>query len=580
MKLIITFLLSALFLLPTQSFTQDRRASRKNSAEAQQEVSAENKRRNARLFADGVRERITGNNQRAVTLFEQALEADPNDHASMYELAELYANEGNINKALKMMEKAVALEPSNSWYLVRIAQIYKYLGNYEAYANAFYKLVDMHPNNPEYYNELSSALILQGKFKEALQVYNQIEAQIGVNEILSLQKQSIYLTMDQPANAIAELKKLADAFPFEPRYLSMLARLYMTYGPSNKALEVFEKIKQFDPEDPFIHISLSEYYLAEGDKTKAFEELLMAFGNIYLDVDTKIQILLIWLRGSEEADELEDKTLKLVSMLVKTHPESSRAHHMMAEVYYRESDFELAQQSFINSVSIDSSVYVVWENLLFTDIQLLDFEMLESHSIRANLLFPEQPVPYYFAAVAKYQQGKYAEALRMAENGRRFVVGNDRLLGEFFAMIGDIQYKLGNTTASDQAYDRALVINPLNVTVLNNYAYYLSLRGEKLEKAEEMSRQAVEQSPDVSAYLDTYAWIMYKKGRYEEALVWIEKAMDSLTEDNGVILEHYGDILYKLGQKESALEYWKKAQEAGEASDFIDRKVAEGILYE
>jgi tetratricopeptide (TPR) repeat protein len=240
----------------------------------------------------------------------------------------------------------------------------------------------------------------------------------------------------------------------------------------------------------------------------------------------------------------------------------------------------LAQQSFVRSIAIDSSVYVVWENLLFADIQLLDFESLENHGLLATKLFPEQPVPYYFTAVAKYQTEKYAEALRVAETGRRFVVGNDRLLGEFFGMIGDIQFKLGNTTASDQAYDRALVINPMNVTVLNNYAYYLSLRGETLEKAEEMSKRAVEQSPDVAAYLDTYAWIMYRKGRYEEALVWIEKALEQLTEENGVILEHYGDILYKLGEKEQALDYWKKAQAAGEASEFIDRKVTDGILYE
>lgn len=579
MKIFITTILGLFLLTGIGSYAQEK-TSRRKAKEVQEEVSSENKRRNAKLFADGVRERLAGNTDKAISLFEQALEANPNDHASMYELAELNANAGNINKSLELMEKAVSMEPENSWYLVRIAQIYKHIGDYNAYGEVFYKLIEMHPENPEYYSELSQALILQGKFKDALQIYEEIERQVGVNELLSLQKHSIYLAMEQPANAIAEIQKLVEAYPFEPRYLEMLARLYMNYGPIDKALETYERIKELDPDDPYIHISLSEYYLNTGDKDKAFEELLLAFENIFLDVDTKIQILLLWLRGADEEPELETKTHRLVRALVDTHPESARAHHMMAEVHYREENFELARQSFVQSIEIDSSVYVVWENLLFANIQLLDFEMLEEYGLRANKLFPEQPIPYYFTAVAKYQKNKSHEALKMAETGRRFVVGNDRLLGEFFGLLGDIQQKLGNHLASDQAYDKALVINPLNVNVLNNYAYYLSLRDENLEKAEEMSRKAIEQSPEVAAYLDTYGWIMYKLGQYDEARIWIEKALDQQTDGNGVIFEHYGDVLFKLGHKDEALIYWRKAQAAGEASEFIDRKVSEGVLYE
>lgn len=547
---------------------------------ALEEVSVAMKKRNAQLFADGVRERITGNTNKAFQLFEQALEADPNDHASMYELAEMHANMGNMQKALQLMEKAVKLDPGNSWYLVRIAQIYKHIGNYEAYADVFYTLTEMFPSNPEYFSELSSALVLQGKFADALQVYEQIEKQIGANELLSLQKHNIYKAMDQPEGAIAEIQKLADAFPYETRYHAMLAELYMEYGSKEKALAAYETIKSINPDDPYVHISLYEYHMAVGDQQEAFSELVLAFENQNLDVDTKIQILIFWLRGVEQEEEAVSQAHKLVETLVKAHPESARAYHMLAEMQFRDEKYELARNNFYQSIALDSSVFMVWENLLFVHINLLDFEALEQDGTRTIELFPEQPVPYYFTAVAKYQHGKYEDALQTAERGRRFVVGNDRLLGEFFTIIGDTQHKLGNHTASDEAYNKSLAINADNPTVLNNYAYYLSLRNEQLEKAEEMARKAVEMRPDVSAYLDTYAWIMYKKGRYEEARIWIEKAIEHLEEDSATILEHYGDILYKLGEEKLALDYWKKALAAGEASEFIDRKVKDGILYE
>ncbi len=548
----------------------------------QQEASPEQKRRNAQLFADGVRERLIGNHEKAFVLFEQALEADPNDHASMYELAELHANKGNIGHSLKLMEKAIGLEAENTWYLVRIAQIYKHIGDYNAYAEVFKKLSKMYPTNPEYFSELSSALVLQGKYEEAIQVYEQIENQIGINEILSLQKHGIYLMMDQSRKAVLEIEKLADANPYETRYQAMLAELYIKYGPKEKAMEAYNRIKLIDPDDPFVNISISEYYSGLGENEKAFSYLHKAFKNENLDVDTKIQVLVFWLRGNEEQPELEKNIKTLVTALVETHPQSARAYHMLAEVQYRQEEFELARDNFLKSISLDSSVFMVWENLLLAHVVLFDFEGLERDGKRTIELFPEQPVPYYFTAVAKFQNKNYEEALRVAETGRRFVVGNERLRGEFFAITGDIQQKLGNHAASDQAYDRALAVNPMNSTVLNNYAYYLSLRRERLTEAEEMSRRAVDQRPDVPAYLDTYAWIMYKKGNYTEARTWLEKALEHIDEedDNAVILEHYGDILYKLGEKEKALEYWKKALEAGEASEFIEKKVRDGKLYE
>ena len=41
--------------------------------------------------------------------------------------------------------------------------------------------------------------------------------------------------------------------------------------------------------------------------------------------------------------------------------------------------------------------------------------------------------------------------------------------------------------SSDSLFELSLKINPSNPTVLNNYSYYLSLRGVDLEKAKEMS---------------------------------------------------------------------------------------------
>jgi len=38
--------------------------------------------------------------------------------------------------------------------------------------------------------------------------------------------------------------------------------------------------------------------------------------------------------------------------------------------------------------------------------------------------------------------------------------------------------------------------------------------------------------------------------------------------------------LFKLGKKDEALKYWNKAKEKGDTTEFLDKKITDGQLYE
>jgi Tfp pilus assembly protein PilF len=123
-------------------------------------------------------------------------------------------------------------------------------------------------------------------------------------------------------------------------------------------------------------------------------------------------------------------------------------------------------------------------------------------------------------------------------------------------------------------------LDPDNVNVLNNYAYYLSLRGEKLDKAEKMAKHVNDLQANVASYEDTYAWILYREGKYEEAKTWLEMALKNGALNRPVILEHFGDVMYRLGDTDKAYEYWNRALKAGKGSEFLEKKVTDKKLYE
>ncbi|MDT8393872.1 MAG: tetratricopeptide repeat protein [Bacteroidales bacterium] len=538
-------------------------------------------RDNSSLFIEANTQKLLGNYDKAKELFIQCVETDPNDAASMYELARI-ARIGNKSKeALEWAEKAAEKAPENVWYLKLLAELYQENMQFDESVDVMEKLVKLHPNELECLYDLALTHLLVGNYQKSINVYNDIEQKIGITEEISIQKQKIWQRMGKPGKAIQEIESLCEAWPGETRYKSILAELYNNNGMEEKALEIYLEIAEKEPDNSYIHISLSDYYRKQGDTAKSFEHLRTGFANPQLDIDTKVQILLAYFTAEEYYRKHKGNALELALILVETHPQNARSHSILADLYYQDEQWAEACETLRKVIQLDSSKYLVWEQLLFTESYLEDFEAMRKDSRRVIELFPQQPLPYLFSAVAAYQFEDHRQMVADLETGINFVVRNNLLLAEFYNYLGDAYHQLGEDEKAFEAYESSLKINPENSIVLNNYAYYLSLRGEQLQKAREMAEKATMLDPENASNMDTFGWVLYKLGEYEEALSWIGRAIENHSQDNAEVLEHYGDVLFKMGQKNEALKYWKKAQEAGKGgSEFLDKKVSEGILYE
>lgn len=535
---------------------------------------------NSGVFIDANKQKTLGNYTEAIKLFNKALEINPNDGASMYELARLYTILGNSEMALSYAEKSVKVEPENQYYLLFYAGLLQSGEDFESAAKIYEKLVLLKPNSQEYYNRLAVAYLYAGEPMESIRVYDELESITGINEKSSLKKQSIYLQEKKVNKAVEELEKLISAFPLETKYYAILAEVCMANGMEDKALEAYNKILELNADDPYIHITLADYYKKNSDFDRAFEELKLGFKNPNLDIDSKIQILIQYYTLNEIYTDLKQEAFELAEILIEVHPDDPKSYSIHGDFLYQDEQFEEARDAFRMVISIDSSKYLVWEQLLFTESELQDNTSLLHESKRAIELFPEQPIPYLFAGGSLYEKKEWEECISVLERGAYFVVSNDRLLAQFYAYLGDAYYQVEEIEKSDASYDRVLMINPDHDYVLNNYAYYLSIRGENLEKAAKMAKRATELKPDSPSNQDTYGWVLYKMEYYEDARIWIQKALDNESEDSPVMLEHMGDILWKLGEKENAIEYWQKAKAAGKGSEFLDKKVADQTIYE
>ena len=187
---------------------------------------------------------------------------------------------------------------------------------------------------------------------------------------------------------------------------------------------------------------------------------------------------------------------------------------------------------------------------------------------------PELAEPYKQKSIAYFWMGQNAEALDMLSKGLK-QVRNDVDKATLYNLRGDFHHTLGQTDLMYADYDSTLIYDPENISVLNNYAYYMSLQDRDLKKALSMSAKTLEAEPFSATFLDTYAWILFRMKRYTESLQYIEKALRYLDTDNPEIYEHYGDILFMCGEKEKALENWHKALRMNSTSTTLERKIRE-----
>jgi tetratricopeptide (TPR) repeat protein len=214
------------------------------------------------------------------------------------------------------------------------------------------------------------------------------------------------------------------------------------------------------------------------------------------------------------------------------------------------------------------------------DMQLEKYDHLRDFSASAIELFPEQAMPFLFSGLANLQLKNYEDALVSFRRGQRLVVNNDELESQFYMYMGDTYHALKNAEESDKAYDRSLELKYDNPYVLNNYAYYLSVRNTNLYKAEVMAKKAVELDPVNASFQDTYGWVLYRLGRFDEAKTWVAKALEEKGGPSAEVMEHYGDILFHLGEIGKAVEYWEKAKAKGPGSEFLQKKITDKKIYE
>jgi len=540
------------------------------------------------FFVEGEKYFILEDYTKALVYFQRVVELNPYNGTVHYKIAEILSKgtqQEDLQKSAISIEDALRLEKKNKYFYILGSSIYASLNNFSKAAQLLETMMKEIKGTDDYLYELAALYQYDKKQDEAISVYNRAETILGINEVSSLQKQRLYLEKGKLNEAIQEGEKLIDAFPEEERYVMGFAETLSQYKQTQKAISYIEKYLKENPEKGNARVLLAGLYRDNGEEEKSRSLMESVFNDTSVDVTSKVIIVgtynavLSQNRSKNISDpNLESFTISLWEKLVNLYPFDSNVHMVGGDLFMTLRKEAQAQREYLKAIEAGATSFETWQNLLFLDSQLNQFDSLILHAERGLEFFPNHGMLYYFNGYGHFRKKNYKTAVSALEQAKKLSASNDSFVAEINGMLGDAYNGLKEYQKSDKAYDDALAFDPNNSFVLNNYSYYLALRKENLEKAEKMSAQLIKTNPDNSSYLDTYSWVLYNREKYKEARKVMERAISG-GRGSATHFEHYGDILFKLGDIDGAVTQWQKSKSMDSENAQIDKKIADRKLY-
>lgn len=529
-----------------------------------------------RFFIDAMLQRQKGNNDAAFDLLKHCVHIRPEAPEAYFFLAQYYMSLKQNDKAIECFKKAADLEPDNTTYLETLAKAYVTNDNDSLAIGTLEKIVEKETGRIDILEMLVQLYQKRADYDNTIKTLDRLETLEGKNERLTYAKSEIYsLTGDKKA-AINEMKKLADQYPNDLNYRGMYGDALLMNGREKEAFDIYTGILKAEPDNYRAQLSMRAYYKQKDMAADADSMTMQLLLNKNTGDDARVYIMRQEIAESENGGGDSTKILRLFDRMM-AQPQASTD---IAILYATYMSLKKMPQEKIEAVL--EKVLAQTPDNAAARLQLVayawqrdDLDRVIELCKAARQYNPDEMAFYYYEGMAHFRKDDNDSALNAFQNGIS-VIGEHSdpdIVSDFYAVMGDLLYEKGRAAEAYAAYDSCLQWKDDNIGCLNNYAYYLSVNGDSLDKAEKMSYRTVKAEPKNATYLDTYAWILFMQGRYAEAKIYIDQAVQNDSDSSAVILEHAGDIHAKAGDIDGAVELWAKAAAKDPANKLLARKI-------
>jgi predicted Zn-dependent protease len=511
------------------------------------------------VFTEAIKQKFLGNAGDALKYLEQCIKINPKSDAAYYEMAKIALLLSDQSNGKKFALKAASLNENNVWYLTLLASLYYQEKSIDSAIIFYEKAVKFFPEKDNIKIDLANIYTEKGQYEKAAEILKYFEKKYGASEASSLSIIKNLMRSGDYKKAGEKVQELLEKSPDEILYNGLLAEIYRSTGEKEKAITVYQKLLEKNPGNPQTLLSLTDFLLNE----RQYEDLVLALNRIVLnDSISRENKISLFSRIINDSSLVKSHSGEVELVLMVLEADNKRDDIVMLlrpELLVNENKISEAIARLEEIIALNPDNYYAWERVLILYSETKDYDKLltrgEECSTKFNRSFPAK-ILFASAAMEKGKLDVAETELRKA----KILAGNDTgKIVQVLVMDADLFYRKKEYSKSFETFKQALKINPDDVIILNNYAYFLAEQEQELKEAERMAKLVITKEKGNTTYLDTYAWVLYKRGHYREAQKIMEEVIKNGEKEDAEWYEHLGFIMKALKNCEKAIEYWKIA---------------------
>ncbi|MBF0559589.1 MAG: PEP-CTERM system TPR-repeat protein PrsT [Nitrospirae bacterium] len=232
------------------------------------------------LLSDAEKQMKDNKPSAAIILLKNALEKDQNFVEARYQLGKAYTAAGKYEQAEREFQKVVRMDPSRPDVFIELAKVDIYTNKGDDALKELGKYVASHPETSETLELKGTAHILKKELKEAEDSFlnalklepERISAEMGLA--------AVYRTKGENQDAQKLLEKVLAKDAKNTKAYYMLADMDVASKNFDKALELYKKISEINPQDSQALYKSGLIYIDKGDvgtAEKIADDLLAKF---------------------------------------------------------------------------------------------------------------------------------------------------------------------------------------------------------------------------------------------------------------------------------------------------------------
>lgn len=518
------------------------------------------------LYTEGLKQKLVDEDDYAASmLFLRSLEADSTYAPALYELSEAMFYIAP-DRSVEYARQAAASDTLNKWYKRRLGQAMLIARRYSEAIPVYEDLVRT-DRDPDNYRMLALLYEQNERPFSAIAILDSADGQFGMIPPLTEHKRRLLLATRQYDRALDEARRAVDAMPYDADNYVAMAEVYERRGEDSMAHATFRKAVSVDSASLYAWASLGDYYLRKKDNHANLEVAQHMFTLDEMPVEDKIDLFRRLTADRRFYGEYYPQLNRLAATLSIKYPDDKRVITLYADHLISSGMIEQALDLYKSHIDDEPAELDYFTVIASIETYLEHPDSAQHYLNLALKRFPDSAEVHIRRGGLSLVEKNYDSALECF-NAALECAGNDSLRSAVWGYIGDTYHARGNMKRSDMkrcyaAYDKALKANADNASVLNNYAYFLSLEGRSLDRALEMSTRACRLEENNPTFIDTRAWVLYRLKRYDEAKRLMMQALSLDSTNSPELRLHYGDILAALGDNYMAEIYWRRALEFG-----------------